>query len=78
MRIDRLYPQIEFPVSRGTPMISPLIQYEHDHNYNVTNFWSVSKNNSFERKVTIDIAQEQYQYLAEHMVDGKIILRIAW
>lgn len=54
-------------------MISPLIDYEHGHNYSVRDLWSISKNNSFERKVTIDIAQEQYQYLSEHMVDGKII-----
>lgn len=70
MQIDRLYPAIEFPVSRGTPMIAPLIKYDHDQNWNVPNF-SVNKNISFERKITIDISQEQYQYLSGHIIDGK-------
>lgn len=69
MQVDQLYPQIEFPVSRGTPMIGPLIKYDHELNWTVPNL-STMKNNLFERKVTIDIAQEEYSYLAGHIIDG--------
>lgn len=72
MQVDRLYSQIEFPVSRGTPMIGPLIKYDHELNWTVPNL-STMKNNLFERKVTIDIAQEEYSYLAGHIIDGNYL-----
>lgn len=28
-QISKLFPEVEYPVSRGTPMISPLIKWEH-------------------------------------------------
>lgn len=71
MRIDRLYPEVEFPVARGTPMISPLIKFYHEQNWYVPNSNS-NKKTSFERKVTIDISTEQYQHLANHVIDGEI------
>jgi hypothetical protein len=33
MDVSKLYPPVEFPVSRGTPMISPLIRWEHSENW---------------------------------------------
>lgn len=69
MQIDHIYPSVEYPVSRNTPMIAPLIRYDHGQNWSVPNL-STSKNSSFERTVTIDISQEQYQYLSGHIVDG--------
>lgn len=68
-KIDRLYPKVEFPVSRGTPMISPLIKFDHEHNWNVP-ISNANKTTSFERKVTIDIGTEQFQHLAYHEIDG--------
>lgn len=73
--IDRLYPKVEFPVSRGTPMISPLIKYDHEQNWFVPNSNS-NKKTSFERKVTIDISTEQYQHLANHVIDGEYEIHV--
>lgn len=33
MDVSKLYPSVEFPVSRGTPMISPLIRWEHSEDW---------------------------------------------
>lgn len=33
MDVSKLYPAVEFPVSRGTPMISPLIRWEHSEDW---------------------------------------------
>lgn len=75
MQIDTLYPQIEFPVSRGTPMIAPLIKYDHEENWSIPNS-NLRKNKSFERKITIDISREQYQYLTGHKIDGTTSIMI--
>lgn len=68
-KIDHLYPKVKFPVSRGTPMISPLIKFDHEHNWNVP-ISNANKTTSFERKVTIDIGTEQFRHLAHHEIDG--------
>lgn len=36
--VAKLYPDIEFPVSRGTPMISPLVKWDHSDDWNVPKF----------------------------------------
>lgn len=72
MQIGQLYPEVEYPVARGTPMIAPLVTYDHQQNWSVPKF-SASKQNSFERKIAIDVSQEQYQYLFGHMIDGENI-----
>ena len=33
--IEKLYPKVELPVSRGTPTISPLIKWDHNKSYTV-------------------------------------------
>ena len=34
--IEKLYPKVVYPVSNGTLMISPLIQWDHEKDYTVT------------------------------------------
>lgn len=69
-----LYPPIQFPVSRGTPMIAPLIKWEHSHEWTVPNFSKYRYNsNGAERQVTINIKDSSnYQYITGHVIDGKI------
>ena len=31
----KIYNKVTFPVSRGTPMISPLVQWDHSHSWDV-------------------------------------------
>ncbi|PSN32561.1 hypothetical protein C0J52_22028 [Blattella germanica] len=37
-QLINLYPPIQYPVSRGTPMISPLIRWEHSEDWYVTSY----------------------------------------
>lgn len=32
---NKIYPQVSYPVPRGTPMISPLVQWDHNQNWAV-------------------------------------------
>lgn len=69
--IDKMYPTIQFPVSRGTPMIAPLIKWDHQEDYMVAKF-DASKDITSERKVTINIKDEDHQYMKGHVIDGMI------
>jgi fatty acid synthase, animal type len=68
--IANLYPQVLFPVSRGTPMISPIIKWDHKENYLVPYFDSF---NQFERQnVVINLNDKMFEYIQGHIIDGKI------
>lgn len=71
MPIERLYPKIEFPVSRGTPMISSLIKWDHSEDWFVMKFEVQKVAKSAERKVTISL--EDYAYIGGHVIDGTLI-----
>jgi fatty acid synthase len=47
--IGKLYPAIEFPVSRGTPSISPLIKWDHSEDHYVTRY-GIDKSKKTEMK----------------------------
>lgn len=71
MDISKLYPAIEFPVSRGTPMISPLLKWNHSENYFVPLFDTY---NSYERRnVVINMSDKIFEFVQGHIIDGKTL-----
>ncbi|XP_072763054.1 fatty acid synthase-like [Anoplolepis gracilipes] len=73
-QIANLYPPVEFPVSRGTPMISPSIRWDHSENWFVPTFQSQSHMQCRERHIEISLNDESYKYMVGHVIDGKILL----
>ncbi|KYN04772.1 Fatty acid synthase [Cyphomyrmex costatus] len=72
-QIAKLYQPVQFPVSRGTPMISPSIRWDHSEN------WYVLKEKqdfieSKERYVKISLDDEYYKYMSGHVIDGRNLL----
>lgn len=67
--IERLYPSVGFPVSRGTPMISPLIKWDHTEDWFAMKFSVHKGGHSGERKVTLSLEMESY--ITGHIIDGK-------
>lgn len=77
MDLNQIYPPIEFPVSRGTPMISSLIEWDHSesffymrHEFRICNG---------ERVYPVTLADIDYEYIAGHTIDGSLqdlLLRI--
>ncbi|KYN18124.1 Fatty acid synthase [Trachymyrmex cornetzi] len=72
-QVANLYPPVEFPVSRGTPMISPSIRWNHSAN------WFIPKQDqefieSRGRYVKILLEDEEYEYMSGHVLDGKNLL----
>ncbi|XP_071447989.1 fatty acid synthase-like [Hetaerina americana] len=66
-----LYPKCEFPVGRGTPMISPLVRWEHSDDWFVTEYKMEEKITSGERAVAINLAEEEDEFYAGHVIDGR-------
>lgn len=71
LRIDHLYPAINFPVSRGTPMIAPLIKWDHTQDWFVAQHDEKKKDIICEHKLTISLLDDEYKYIKGHIVDGK-------
>ena len=65
---SKLYPPIDFPVSRGTPMISPLIKWDHSDNYFVTNY---SKRNKSNWIYPVNISDREYEFVNGHAIEGR-------
>lgn len=84
-QIEKLYPQVQFPVSRGTQSLSPLVKWDHSQSWLVTQYpeyFNPSSNADF--TVKCDINEAEDEYIADHCVDGRILfpatgyLLLAW
>ncbi|XP_036143548.1 fatty acid synthase [Monomorium pharaonis] len=73
-QIANLYPPVEFPVSRGTPMISPSIRWDHSKDWFISSYKSHKYSKSRERHVKILLSDEDYDYMSGHVIDGRSLL----
>jgi fatty acid synthase, animal type len=71
MDLTKLYPQIEFPVSRRTPMISPLIKWDHSEDHFVTNYEERASKKG-ERILTVITSDPENDFLFGHAIDGEL------
>ena len=82
--VSKLYPPVQFPVGRGTPMISPLIKWDYGDEYFVMKFADQRSRKSGERKVKVALSSKDYKYIAGHTIDGRVLfpatgyLCLAW
>lgn len=68
---------MKFPVSRGTPMISPMIKWEHKDNWFVSYFKNEQSLGSGERIVKIDIGKSDYVMMSDHLLNGHNVLPVS-
>ncbi|XP_065210550.1 fatty acid synthase-like [Planococcus citri] len=68
-KIGRLYPQIEFPVSRSTPMISPLIKWQHDEKWPVGRL--TNEEIFTEQNYMIRSYDDKFAFIKDHIIDGR-------
>lgn len=71
MEISKFYPTIEFPVSRGTPMISPLVKWNHEVNHFVPYFDTKARHSR--RSLIINLSDKKFEFMRGHVVGGRTL-----
>ncbi|EZA53779.1 Fatty acid synthase [Ooceraea biroi] len=75
LQLANLYPTVQFPVSRGTPMISPSIRWNHSTKLYTMHCHTLEKRiYSAERIVTVVLIDLEMEYLSGHVIDGRILV----
>ncbi|XP_067209348.1 fatty acid synthase-like [Linepithema humile] len=73
-RIANLYPPVNFPVSRGTPMISPFIRWNHSEDWFTCTQLTTEKIKYRARHIEILTNNDDYGYMTGHVIDGRNLL----
>lgn len=72
MALHRLYPKVAFPVSRGTPMLSPHIRWEHSEDWYVAFYRPLDEMKSGERMISLlALKDNDWSFLTDHIIDGR-------
>lgn len=74
--ISKLYPNVEFPVSRGTRGISSNIKWNHSENWFVPDF-TISPSGSGGNTIRISLKDEKFELLKDYIVEGSIMIPVA-
>ncbi|XP_072763295.1 fatty acid synthase-like [Anoplolepis gracilipes] len=73
-QIANLYPQVKFPVSPGTPMISHLIRWDHSKEWYTYRYVGQRKLDVREVIVSVNLLEEEFMYMTGHVINGKTVL----
>lgn len=74
IQIDRLYPAVNFPVSRGTPMISPLIKWNHEKDWPISQNKVQDRVRQIQKTIFINSSHAKYKFIDGYRIDGKFNL----
>ncbi|KAK7792286.1 hypothetical protein R5R35_011033 [Gryllus longicercus] len=69
-----LYPPPQWPVPRGTPMISPLVRWSHEDDWYVASFRTEKKADSAEITIILKPKTEESVFMEGHIIDGRPLL----
>lgn len=70
-KTHHLYPQIPLPVSRGTPMISPLVKWNHSDEWFTAFYyvWQETKDNC--RWINLSTKNNEWSFVTGHVINGR-------
>ncbi|GBN31587.1 Fatty acid synthase [Araneus ventricosus] len=71
--IEKLYPQVQFPVPKGTPMISPLIKWDHSESWCVAKWDKNTNRSQMITKVNVGSDESPDKYILDHLIDGRCL-----
>lgn len=76
--VAKLYPPVKFPVPAGTPMIAPLIRWNHSgEDWYVPKFEIEGRNKSEGGQTyKINLNDPKFEYISGHVFDGRVILKV--
>lgn len=76
--LDKLYPKVSFPVSRGTPMIGPVVKLRDANKLDIVAKIARSIGLKSVCKVVITSRSKEWRYITGHVIDGKFHLKISY
>ncbi|XP_059608115.1 fatty acid synthase-like [Phlebotomus argentipes] len=71
--IQNLYPAIEFPVSKGTPMISPHIRWDHSVDWYIPPYNFQHEFNSGRCYISVSPDDLEHNFILGYVIDGELI-----
>ncbi|KAI1292827.1 Fatty acid synthase [Halotydeus destructor] len=76
--IENLYPKVTRPLPSSTPFLSPLIKWDHEKTWPLTEFTGDASNNFYWRTVqnieyNFDFNKPADEFLYDHTIDGRIL-----
>lgn len=71
--LEKLYPKVQYPVSRGTPMISPLIKWDHSRDWYILSFRAKDQPKNYEREVGVSVREKDWSFVTGHTIDGRVL-----
>ncbi|KAK9746603.1 Polyketide synthase dehydratase [Popillia japonica] len=71
MELNKLYPSIELPVSRSTPMLSSLIRWNHDKDCNVFLYKNEAESKSASTSVHITGKDDVWSFVNGHVIEAE-------
>nr|XP_019551378.2 fatty acid synthase-like [Aedes albopictus] len=73
LNLLNLYPPVQFPVARGTPMIAPLIRWDHRDSWYIVRYEWVAFRVSNQMSFKVTLADQDFVYAAGHCIDGRVL-----
>ncbi|GFX00693.1 fatty acid synthase [Trichonephila clavipes] len=71
--IEKLYPEVRFPVPKNTPMISPFIKWDHSKSWFVPRWDERLKPSEMIFDVSVESDESPEKYLVDHFIDGRYL-----
>ncbi|GIY66143.1 fatty acid synthase [Caerostris extrusa] len=71
--IEKLYPKVQFPVAKSTPMISPLIKWDHSESWTVAKWDKNTNQSQMITEVNVGSEESPDKYILGHCIDGRCL-----
>lgn len=75
--VDKLYTPVTFPVPRNTPMISPLMKWDHSETWTVLKWDQETENNVIHYLIDPGSQASGDRFLLEHCIDDRVLFPAA-
>ncbi|KAF2904462.1 hypothetical protein ILUMI_01702 [Ignelater luminosus] len=71
IKLSNLYPKVQWPVSLNTPMVSPLIKWNHEEDWYVALYRGQDRMKSGERTISFSVKESDWSFVTGHVIDGR-------
>ncbi|XP_043463802.1 fatty acid synthase-like [Leptopilina heterotoma] len=84
VNVSNLYPKVSYPVSRGTPSISPLIQWDHSVKWTSRTNSQAGLIKLGQMNFIVNLTNDKWKYLNNHriysttVIPTSLYLKLAW